>query len=410
MKIKNFFKLKSRLISKFFILISFFSISIAFYIALISERNSVRFKISTHIDEVPSINDELMSRVSHEVTSSNESYKFDEIIKEFCPVKENKAGYSCLNRLSSYEINHQNEYESEFEKTYYHTFWKIKESKRHHFRVLILQIISFLVTQDHNRAIFIIWIQRKFPININRQINDRFAYYLKNNIIKIKILNFIDLCSNGKFKSCYRKCASVRNQNSVAFSDFVRFLVLYKYGGIYVDGDVIFLRDMRPFWNKNFVHRWSFTEDYNTAVMGLRLNRSKSIEAIYEKIIQTPRLTNLVAAFYPTKIKNTIRDLNNGDIFFYKDFSVYHSILFDPSWLCNDGMLPRFNNVTVCQFNEFYDTTITKDDFKMDQFFNGAFSFHLHLKNCGKCEIGNSSYFHHIENYFVEKLENYYPK
>jgi WD repeat and SOF domain-containing protein 1 len=46
-------------------------------------------------------------------------------------------------------------------------------------------------------------------------------------------------------------------------------MILNLYGGIYVDGDVLFLRDMSLFWTENFAYRWSQLETWNTAVLGL---------------------------------------------------------------------------------------------------------------------------------------------
>jgi WD repeat and SOF domain-containing protein 1 len=171
---------------------------------------------------------------------------------------------------------------------------------------------------------------------------------------------------------------SAKNKNSIAYSDFIRFLVLYKYRGLYTDGDIFYLRDMSPFIHKDFVHRWSATEDYNTAVMGLN---SKRIDKIYKEIFKNIDRTglNLVDGFHPSRIKDAIKKLNNGDIFSYINLKVYHSVVFDPAWLCNDGVLPRLNDQIVCEYPEFYNTVI--NDFDIKKFYNGAFSFHVIIKN-----------------------------
>ena len=336
---------------------------------------------------------------------------FDDVIREHCPVENLSIGYTCLQKLNEFKIEQLNGLEKTKEPVMlYHTFWRIDEGKPHHLRVLILQILSFLATQDTSQSKFIIWLQDPFSDHVNKTLISKFGKYFKSQIVNVEILNFKELCSNGVFSKRFDKCSSTSNYNSVAFSDFVGFLVLYKYGGIYTDGDVFYLRDMRPFWNKNFVHRWSFTEDYNTAIMGLNLNRSKAIDDLYANILQIDNLISkffidLVGAFYPARIRDSVRVLN-GNIYHYKDFEVFHSIMFDPAWLCNDGVLPRFNNVTVCVFKEFYDTVITSKEFKIDQFYGGAFSFHLHLGNCGKCQIDENSFFHHIESYFSNKIQN----
>ncbi|KAI9890503.1 MAG: hypothetical protein M1814_003842 [Vezdaea aestivalis] len=71
-----------------------------------------------------------------------------------------------------------------------------------------------------------------------------------------------------------------------AVSDAVRFVVLHLHGGIYLDMDVLMLRDMRPLLlpdpktgQHSFAERWaahSHPGDYNTAIMSLTANSSLS--------------------------------------------------------------------------------------------------------------------------------------
>jgi len=63
----------------------------------------------------------------------------------------------------------------------------------------------------------------------------------------------------------------------VALSDEARFLILHRYGGMYLDADVLLLKDMSPFYDAGveFAYEWSNTEMYNTAV--LRLNKGSSV-------------------------------------------------------------------------------------------------------------------------------------
>ncbi|KAG0028736.1 hypothetical protein BGZ81_004464 [Podila clonocystis] len=63
----------------------------------------------------------------------------------------------------------------------------------------------------------------------------------------------------------------------VALSDEARFLILYRYGGMYLDADVLLLKDISPFYDAGieFAYEWSNTEMYNTAV--LRLNQNSSV-------------------------------------------------------------------------------------------------------------------------------------
>ncbi|KAG0260697.1 hypothetical protein BGZ95_004382 [Linnemannia exigua] len=63
----------------------------------------------------------------------------------------------------------------------------------------------------------------------------------------------------------------------VALSDEARFLILNRYGGIYLDADVLLLRDMSPFYDAGmeFAYEWSNTLMYNTAI--LRLSKGSSV-------------------------------------------------------------------------------------------------------------------------------------
>lgn len=77
-----------------------------------------------------------------------------------------------------------------------------------------------------------------------------------------------------------RAVAAAGRGQSVAYSDAVRFLVLYKYGGIYIDADCLILRDLRPLRNVEFVYEWSFEGYPNTAVTGLKKGSAVAAELL----------------------------------------------------------------------------------------------------------------------------------
>jgi WD repeat and SOF domain-containing protein 1 len=62
------------------------------------------------------------------------------------------------------------------------------------------------------------------------------------------------------------------DHDAVVLSDLARFLLCHRYGGIYVDADVIFLRDWTELLNAPwaFAYRWSRLPAYNTAIIHLR--------------------------------------------------------------------------------------------------------------------------------------------
>jgi hypothetical protein len=67
--------------------------------------------------------------------------------------------------------------------------------------------------------------------------------------------------------------ASATEGSRVSYSDAVRFLLLYNFGGIYIDADVLLLRNLELFAHYDFVYEWSFLkEGINTAVCGAAHN------------------------------------------------------------------------------------------------------------------------------------------
>ena len=158
---------------------------------------------------------------------------------------------------------------------------------------------------------------------------------------------------------------------------------------------MIFLRDMKPFWHRNFVYRWSFTDWYNTAVMGFVKDHGDHVEFLYQTIIKNSN--SLVNGFYPLHVKDAVARINNNDIYHYRDLEVFNSNLFDPAWLCfvsdqadiivyvliysifqDTGDRIDLPN-TVCGFPFFYDHKITREEFDKNggKFFDGAFTYHV---------------------------------
>ncbi|KAF1996639.1 hypothetical protein P154DRAFT_565945 [Amniculicola lignicola CBS 123094] len=111
----------------------------------------------------------------------------------------------------------------------------------------------------------------------------------------------------------------------VSASDIFRFVVLHIYGGLYLDVDILLLRDLRPLLmsGRSFALRWGALTgpgDFNTAVLRLSANSSLSTHLL--------RLgTRLGLNFHP-------RTIGHG---LWKDDKVsqllmLESAMFDPAW------------------------------------------------------------------------------
>lgn len=104
-------------------------------------------------------------------------------------------------------------------------------------------------------------------------------------------------------------------------SDLLRFLALYYYGGIYIDSDVLMVKSMSSFFNKDFAFRWDDSvEHYNTCVMGLRRH-----SPIPLKIIQHYKSCEL-KVFHPEAIHHALDCPNK----ICAEFTMYPTLFFDP--------------------------------------------------------------------------------
>lgn len=334
---------------------------------------------------------------------------FISILNKFCDPVIIEQSTQCLEMLSKYKPERK---DCSNDLVYYHTFWQLKLARLNQFniRVLELNLMSYLATQNLKCTKFILWKLAEFPQNIEKYLNKKYEYYIKSGVIEIRTFDFNVLCSNDKssfykHEICKEK-PSLASEYLVALSDFVRFFVLDLYGGIYVDGDLIFLRDMQPLWDLNFSYRWSFVDKFNTAVLGINKKKNSQIKQFYdETLTKSTNLETLIKNFHPNKISETVKKLNNGNVFDYEPLRMLNGFLFDPAWLCFDQKLNRFNSKSVCYFAEFtHKKFMQESDFKPDEFFSGAFTYHLHLKRSSG-RIYKHSYFYYFEKYYNSVLK-----
>jgi hypothetical protein len=160
----------------------------------------------------------------------------------------------------------------------------------------------------------------------------------------------------------------------VAFSDLIRFVALYYYGGIYADSDTVFLLDLRNFQGMSFAYKWDRRSNllFNTAVMGLAKG-SKVVPQIISKAGEcTP------AAFFPTRIHEKLTCAAGGCA----------ELIMIPSALFNPSMGPQ-SNYHWQDDNAFGGIGVSTDwffdrvrlwDLDPFHFFPGAHTFHWHNK------------------------------
>lgn len=156
-------------------------------------------------------------------------------------------------------------------------------------------------------------------------------------------------------------------ENMVAFSDLVRFIALYFFGGIYVDVDVIFLMDMKAFHGKSFAYKWDLNvNSYNTAIMGLPMDSKLVIQ-----IIKYFGGCNS-AVFYPS----TIHEAMTCEGGICKELVMMPTALFNPTSSSSSNYqwfeTPDKKNLIV-------DFVFNQERFwDLEHFYPGSYTFHWH--------------------------------
>jgi hypothetical protein len=172
----------------------------------------------------------------------------------------------------------------------------------------------------------------------------------------------------------------IRDERCYLESDIFRLLVLHKYGGFYIDMDVLVLRNMSPLNHLEFQYQWGTSGfnanepniTINNAIMRLEKKSSTSLEFL-EKVLATPGMKN------STSWGNGMSPLQKNDLL------VLPGMWFNSEW--------GFENTTCNPFEKHDNICL----------FDGAYTWHWH--NNWDAEIEEGSKFHILEKNISEKFE-----
>ena len=258
---------------------------------------------------------------------------------------------------------------TENNKVIFHVYWYGSISRKQ-----IASINSYLKTQNLKTTELWVWLDNSFFTSECNKIP-------KHNNIKTISYHANDISKDTPF---YNK-EFVNNKSFVKFrSDMARLIILYKYGGIYIDLDIFLLKDFTPLFGIEFCYSWSNLRQGNNAI----LRFSKQSNRILKLMNRYIDFLSRYAEDFKFNVGMTHNDIFNDSL----DLLCLPSTLFDPVWVLFDTKSKsKYSSLT--NFDDFF----RKTDEDITNFFdNQIYAYHWHSRNDSKIEKG--SYFEKLEN------------
>lgn len=252
----------------------------------------------------------------------------------------------------------------------FHCYWNGSLSEKHLYSIMSCYYFN-VVNNKKNKII--LWLEHNKANHINVELS------------KYCEMKYFSIEKEKSNITCL-KDFKLYNFGRIAFySDLVRLILLYNYGGCWFDLDCFFLKSFEPlffnFKNEICVYRWEHKMYPNNAIFICLEPKSSKLENNMIFFIKNKK----GFGFQKSKITFNTKEL---------DMLVLPCSWFDGSWIKNPY------NITV--WNSIFKTT--NQVYNFDNFFKGSFCFHWH--NRWKEEIYENSIIMQLINIIKNDLQN----
>jgi hypothetical protein len=277
----------------------------------------------------------------------------------------------CLDYLKNNKLNYNNN-----QNLIFHVFWNGKLSRRQ-----LLCIKSYIYSQNMSLSNLIIWLDSDY------EFNEKIVPKHPNIIIKrynalqeskgspFEGYEFINYSKNLKFRS-----------------DLARMMILFNYGGIYFDLDLILFQDLSCISDLEFLYQWGGVNGGNNALLGLKKGSPTTIQIMEKYIKFLTQGCNHTSEKYNSNYNFKLgftHELFSSEI----NIFCFPSAFFDPIWIL-DFKKQNSKYDSLYNFDDFFKTT--NKIIKIETFFQGLLlGYHWHSRNDIKIET--KSYYHQIE-------------
>lgn len=238
------------------------------------------------------------------------------------------------------------------QKTTFHFYWRVPGPFE---RKQVLPIKSAIVTQNRDNVDFILWSNE--DLSNNEYVKPLLPY------IKLKIWNLKEQLSYTPLENSSVVNGVVDDPLCYLGGDIFRLVCLYKYGGVYIDMDVVVLRDLAPLLPYEFMYQWG-SSGLTKSEPNLRQNG-----AVMRMFEGSKLATDLL-----TELKNTPGNPNSTcwgtDLYkkvytYNRNWSTFPCAWFNTEWGMGIPIQPFKKNQNGNDSSEMFD---------------GAFTWHWHNK------------------------------
>lgn len=243
----------------------------------------------------------------------------------------------------------------------FHFYWRVpKEFSRKQ----VLPIKSAIVSQKLTNTKFILW------SNVDLKNNE----YLKPLLpfIETRIWDINEQSKSSPLENANMLKGLIDDPLCYLGGDLFRLLCLHKHGGVYIDMDVVVLRDFSPILPYEFMYQWGASGTFenepvirqNGAIMRLKAY-SQLCHDLLNELARTPANPNTTC--WGTDLYHKVRQHN-------KNWTVLPCSWFNTEWGFGIPLEPFKKNFSGNDSSELYD---------------GAFTWHWHNKWEDQIEEGS---------------------
>lgn len=260
--------------------------------------------------------------------------------------------------------------------TLFHVYSDMKSPKE------ALCIKSYLATQDLEHTKLILW------SDVDLSNNKLIAPF--RHLIELRVYDPVEE-SKGTVMEGKTQFLNAKDEKHYLQSDLMRILVCYKYGGVFIDMDIVLLRDFGPLLGQEYMYMWGSETDFKKegacATVLSCIKGSEFSEQLLNGILRSP-IYGGTTCWGKDMFAQLYRE---------KEFPILPSTFFNTEWCINVKYKGKANEIQATWFN----APITDES----HLFLDAFAWHWHNTSWRHKKPKIGSKFNRLEAIMNGKLE-----